>query len=274
MQIKIAWLRSIHSGAALAREPHCGSLPNAGRNIYFNGLGFQHLARAAAGLASLVLHETGAVTSRTDFSHLHLQRASSTPMCLFKREFQLGFDVFTAFASPGAAPARTTEHFLEDVEASRTSAAEIKAAEIETTALWSTCSTSPLPAWRRCAPSLLHGAPILTIFIKQLPIFLIRERIVGFLQLFEPLFRSLVTRIQVRMILAREFAVCRLDFIGRGTATDAEHLVIVFGLYCHLFSKRVEQGKRGKRERGEQGKREKRNLHHYLLLPFSPPFPF
>ena len=52
---------------------------------------------------------------------------------------------------------------------------------------------------------------------------------------FEAFLGSFVTRIYVRVILARQTPVSLLDLVGLGVALDAENFVVIL-LYCHLLN--------------------------------------
>ena len=58
----------------------------------------------------------------------------------------------------------------------------------------------------------------------------IGQDLVGFLRFLEFLFRRLVVRIAIRMVLHRELAIRLLEVVVGGVAIDAEHrVVITFG---------------------------------------------
>src|SRR5207248_2023598 len=62
----------------------------------------------------------------------------------------------------------------------------------------------------------------------------IREHIVGLRDLLEALLRSLVARVAVRVVLARQLAVSLLDLLIGGALAYPEGLVVV-GPGCHLM---------------------------------------
>src|SRR5207247_2913514 len=56
--------------------------------------------------------------------------------------------------------------------------------------------------------------------------------LVGAVNLLEALLGTLIARIYVRMMLARQFAVGLFDFFLRGAALESQHLIVVS---CHQF---------------------------------------
>src|SRR5699024_10092575 len=52
-------------------------------------------------------------------------------------------------------------------------------------------------------------------FIIFFALILIADHIIGFSRFFEAVLRSLITRVFIRVVFPREFAICLLDVIGR-----------------------------------------------------------
>src|SRR6266404_617082 len=145
VQVQIARLSAVHAWATLSRETYGRTVTHSGGNIHLNRLRLQNLTRAAACWANLVvLYYAGSITSLTDFSHLHLQRATHASMRLFKRKLDFSFNVRAASASTSApsACAGAAEHLLKNVEAARATGAsevaKIKIVEVKSTGLLTT----------------------------------------------------------------------------------------------------------------------------------------
>src|SRR5580704_14571925 len=76
--------------------------------------------------------------------------------------------------------------------------------------------------------------------VVHLPLLRIRKDVVGFLNLFEFFFRGFIARIEVRMVLAREFAIGPAKFLHGNFARDSQQFVVVlFGGCGHSISFRV-----------------------------------
>ena len=78
-----------------------------------------------------------------------------------------------------------------------------------------------------CFLEFLRVLPMLSICIVLLTVLRIAQDLMRFVDLLELPLRLAVVRVQVRMVLACEFAVCRLDRIGVGVAVKPKHLVVV-----------------------------------------------
>src|SRR5208282_2443274 len=103
---------------------------------------------------------------------------------------------------------------------SASSAAEIKAAEIEMNVL----GRNVVFAARRNATGTGRVEAELVIHLALLRV---RKDFVGFLNLLELFLRRFVAGIQVRVILAGELSVSLADFLERRLARNAEQLVII-----------------------------------------------
>src|SRR5258706_14716463 len=131
-------------------------------------------------------------------------------MRFFQRQFQFGLDILSAITAPSGS-ARSTEQ-ISKVKTAATHATKIKITEVETTRRRSTGrSLSSFPSRRRNACARLNRAPVFSVLIIELAAFCFGKYVISFLQLLELLFRSLVAGIQVRMKLARQFAIRLLD---------------------------------------------------------------
>src|SRR5882672_4757260 len=155
-------------------------------------------------------------------------------MRFFQRQFQLGFDILSAISAPSGS-ARSTEQ-ISKVKTAATNATKVEITEVETSRRRPTGrSLTSFPSRRRNARARLNGTPVLAVLIIEFAILGFGKYVIGFLQLLELFFRSLVAGVQVGMKLAREFAIRLFDLVVRGTALDAEHLVVVFCLDSHGF---------------------------------------
>lgn len=68
------------------------------------------------------------------------------------------------------------------------------------------------------------------------PLLLVREHLIGLIDLFEPGFRRFVARVQVRVILFGQLPVSFFQFIVRGAFLDPQDLIVIsFLLVCHWF---------------------------------------
>src|SRR5438067_9519109 len=131
------------------------------------------------------------------------QLSLDTKHRLFEGQAQVQPEVrATADTGPGAPRRRAAEEHVEDVVDST----EACATEIE-----------PRHALRA---GMAEG-------VVALALRLVAQNLVRFIDLFEARFRLWVTRIAIGMKLQRQFAVRALEFLGAGTAADAEHLVVV-----------------------------------------------
>ena len=107
------------------------------------------------------------------------------------------------------------------------SAAEIKSAKVKVHA-GIACA---LPAWIAPRRQILAVEAVLVV---HLPLLRVGEHVVGFLDLFEFFFRSLVARIQVGVVFARQLAKRRADILHAGLAWHSQKFVIVlFGCRRH-----------------------------------------
>ena len=71
--------------------------------------------------------------------------------------------------------------------------------------------------------------------VVTLLLFRIAQNPVGFRRFLELFFRLLVTRIAVRMIFERQFAVRLLDFVCRSALGNPQHFVII-SFFCHRYT--------------------------------------
>ena len=128
----------------------------------------------------------------------------------------------------------------------RLSAAPLKAGEIESPEIdRNLMPASPLPlrASKTSAPistprsSLrrrgINVVRVETKLIEHLPLLLIAQHIIGFRNLLELLFRLLVPRIYIRMVLPREFTKRLPDLVRSRRLLHAKRAVIIFRLRCH-----------------------------------------
>src|SRR5579864_1615002 len=161
--------------------------------------------------------------------------------------FELGSGLGTLIYG-GACAAPTTEDSREDVAEAAASASgaatgivhhvgEIEAAEVEVNALpaarlrpreaaKTTCARSSAASIRfgRCGIDIVRVEADLIVDLSLLGI---AQDVVGLGNCFKLLFRRLVPRIDVRMILARQFAESLADVLGRGRLLHAEGFVVV-----------------------------------------------
>src|SRR5271169_4515427 len=109
-----------------------------------------------------------------------------------------------------AAAAPTAKKLAEEVAETCIAAlraratAKIKAAKIEIDAFSVLLRRASGPAGRNIVA-------VKAVLIVHLPLFCVGENVVGFLQLLEFFFGGFITGIQVRMVLAREFAKSRAN---------------------------------------------------------------
>ncbi len=78
------------------------------------------------------------------------------------------------------------------------------------------------------ALKLLAVLPVRTELVIQLALFRVFEDFVGFVDFLEFVFRLLVARIKVRMVLTGQLFVSLGNFLGPGPALHTQKLVIVF----------------------------------------------
>src|SRR5258706_4453168 len=128
-------------------------------------------------------------------------------------------------------------------------------------------SLRSFPSGRWNARARFDGAPVLAVLIIEFAILGFGKYVISFLQLLELFFRRLVAGVQVGMKLAREFAIRLFDLVVRGTALDAEHLVVVFCLDSHRASFPITV--HGQDSQDEQDCRKKRSKASCLLLDSS-----
>jgi hypothetical protein len=131
---------------------------------------------------------------------------------IFEVAAGLMFGFFTATAA-------TTEKLAEEIAETRAAAlraraaAKIKAAKIKIHAFAVLLVSAPGTAGR-------DVVAVKAVLVVHLAFFRVGENVVGFLQLLEFLFGGFVARIQVGMVLAREFAKSCADVLRAGFLRD------------------------------------------------------
>src|SRR5688572_26693646 len=160
-----------------------------------------------------------------------------------ERDHDVGFHVAASLhaprSRPEAAAAETTwaaaaakKRFKEVAEASsaefkfHAAVARAVAAEAPTRLLWA-------PSWRRLKSSRL--VPVRTQLIIFFALLRIAQDFVSLVELLEFLLRRPFVLIDVGMVFARQLAKRLFNFVVAGCLGNAQRLVIISELDCHLF---------------------------------------
>ena len=103
----------------------------------------------------------------------------------------------------------------------------VQASESELDALDRTGCTNVSVVYADAAEAGVRVKGRMAELVILFALFFVREHLVGFIGLFEALFRGLVARMQIRMVLLGDLAVCFFYFICRGVLFDAQHFIVI-----------------------------------------------
>jgi hypothetical protein len=149
-------------------------------------------------------------------------------MRLFEVECDSRLNVLPTHGKAGASASATSaakQRLKKVTEATRTASAAEEVTEI------AELNAPAFPArWRSKISTRL---PVLAELIVALTLLRIGEDIIGLPDLLEFFFRAAVTRVDVRVIFARQLAVGFLDVVCSCGARHPQHFVIVLKLDSH-----------------------------------------
>ena len=174
-------------------------------------LAHPHLTVAAASGAGLRLGAGLGAAAVADFA-LFMRRDAdlllATARGFFQRDFHVVAQVRAAIdvgAPAAAAGASAAEDVAEDI-----------------------CEIAEASEARAAASASLRVHPGVAELVVRASLLAVRQNLVGFLDLFELLFRFLAVRVAIRVILHRQLAVSLFDVVVGGVAIDAQHIVVIF----------------------------------------------
>src|SRR5438105_10897721 len=196
------------AGFALPRQAYDRAMAYPGGNGHIESFWACHYPSATTRRAGLVLTHTAAVTGRTHSRRLQRDRACCPMMRLFEAEFDGGLDVLPTHGKAGAsASARSAakQRLKKVAEAAHAAPGTEEVAEI------AVFNAPAFPARRR--GEISARLPVLAELVVTLTLLRIGEDCIGLPDLLEFLFRALVTRVDVGVILARQLAIGFLDIV-------------------------------------------------------------
>src|SRR5271157_20551 len=264
--VKIARGRAHSAGVALARHAQAAAVAGARRDANFDCFGARDAAFAAAGGADVaqlaasaaarageaelhgaghLRHVAGAMTLRTghfaatararpvaggaDFVaidvELGLHAADGLPEIDIHYIFEIAalFRARLSLLRPTPAAKELRENIAETAGVGAPATRElILIGKIESVEIHSRVRTRR--ARRGPGESALG---IKTVLVVHLALLGVAENVVGFLHILETILGGFVPRIQIRVVFAREFAICLADLIRRGFARYAQRFVVV-----------------------------------------------
>src|SRR5262249_7650616 len=186
------------AGFALPRQAHNRAMTYPGRNGHIECFRAYHYPGATTRRAGLVLTPTTAVTGRTHSRRLQCDRACCPAMCLFEAEFDSRLDVLPTLGQAGASASASSaakQRLKKVAEAARAAPSTEEVAKI------TELNAPAFPTRRR--GEISARLPVLAELVITLALLWIGEDCIGLSNLLKFLFRALVTRVDVGMILTR-----------------------------------------------------------------------